>query len=472
MDQTDKKIGYWPVAAIGIGGMVGGGIFAVLGLSVQMTHGAVPLAFLAAGLVALTTAYAYTRLSVTFPGPGGTVVFLDQAFGPGLFTGTANVLLWISYIVMLSLYAYAFGSYAAAMFPEGSRSDLAPRADQRSWYLGSPVSTFSMSKPLAGPKPGSWLPRSASCSSSSVWEPGPIDTSRIAVSSWPQATDILAGAMIIFLAYEGFELIANTAGDVREPDLTLPRAYYSAVGFVILLYVMVAAVTVGNLPVAQIVDAKDYALAEASRPFMGSFGYLLITVAALLSTLSAINATLYGAARLSYTVAKDGEVAGNPGTQIVEPSGGGPSDYQRRHYAGRQFFRSVEHLDHGQYRISAHFCHRQCRQRPSGPKTGSRRWISIGRMLLCLGALYSLIRYTWQHAPSHIWVLVAMLLLAFAVEGAYRLLAARQSSSRVLALIGRTSIRHHCHGPRRRRSKACLGTSSTDRSWRHSDSVG
>jgi hypothetical protein len=52
MDQAEKKIGYWPVVAIGIGGMVGGGIFAVLGLSVQMTQGAAPLAFLAAGLVA------------------------------------------------------------------------------------------------------------------------------------------------------------------------------------------------------------------------------------------------------------------------------------------------------------------------------------------------------------------------------------------------------------------------------------
>ena len=121
MLQDEKKIGYWSVIAIGVGGMVGGGIFAVLGLSVQMTQGAAPLAFMVAGLVALVTAYSYTRLSVTFPNQGGTVTFLDRAFGPGLFTGSANILLWISYIVMLSLYAFAFGSYAAALFPEGSR---------------------------------------------------------------------------------------------------------------------------------------------------------------------------------------------------------------------------------------------------------------------------------------------------------------------------------------------------------------
>jgi hypothetical protein len=270
--------------------------------------------------------------------------------------------------------------------------------------------------------------------------------------------DILAGAMIIFLAYEGFELIANTAGDVREPDRTLPRAYYSAVGFVILLYVMVAAVTVGNLPVAQIVDAKDYALAEAARPFLGSFGYLLITVAALLSTLSAINATLYGAARLSYTIAKDGELARNPGTQVVEPPGGGPSDYQRRHAAGGQFFRSVEHLDHGQYRLPAHFCRRQCRQRPSGP-TNRQPALDIDASVYA-----ALPGCPLQPDPLHVAAFTLPHLgpgghAAFGLCRRKRLplVAARQSSSRVLAVINRTQVRHHYHSPRRRRSKACLG---------------
>jgi hypothetical protein len=420
MDQAEKKIGYWPVAAIGIGGMVGGGIFAVLGLSVQMTHGAAPLAFLAAGVVALTTAYAYTRLSVTFPGSGGTVVFLDQAFGPGLFTGTANVLLWISYIVMLSLYAYAFGSYAAAMLPEGSRSiwrhgltsaavlgvtglnflDVETIGRAETWIVAAKIGILLFFIGV-----GAWT----------------INTSRIAFSSWPQTTDILAGAMIIFLAYEGFELIANTAGDVRDPDHTLPRAYYTAVGFVILLYVMVAAVTVGNLPIAQIVDAKDYALAEAARPFLGSFGYLLISVAALLSTLSAINATLYGAARLSYTIAKDGELPEVLEHKLWNRPVEGLLITSTATLLVSNFFDLSSISTMGSTGFLLIFALVNAANVRLAGKTGSRRWISMLGMLLCLGALYSLIRYTWQHAPSHIWVLVAMLLVAFAVEGAYRL---------------------------------------------------
>ena len=107
--------------SIGIGGMVGGGIFAVLGLAVQLAGGGTPFAFLLAGLVALVTAYSYARLSVTFPSQGGTVEFLNQGFGVGLLTGALNVLLWISYVVMLSLYAYAFGSYGASFFPAAAQ---------------------------------------------------------------------------------------------------------------------------------------------------------------------------------------------------------------------------------------------------------------------------------------------------------------------------------------------------------------
>ena len=115
--STKETLGYWEVTAIGVGGMVGGGIFAVLGLSVELSSGGAPVAFLIAGIVALVTSYSYAKLAVAFPSQGGTVAFLDRAFGSGLLTGTANIMLWISYMVMLSLYAYAFGSYGSSFFP-------------------------------------------------------------------------------------------------------------------------------------------------------------------------------------------------------------------------------------------------------------------------------------------------------------------------------------------------------------------
>src|SRR5680860_351081 len=112
-DKHKKTFGFWEIAAIGIGGMVGGGIFAVLGLAVQLSKGGTPVAFLLAGIVALITTYSYMKLSVRYPSRGGTVEFLYRAFGSGITAGGLNILLWISYVVMLSLYAYAFGSYGS-----------------------------------------------------------------------------------------------------------------------------------------------------------------------------------------------------------------------------------------------------------------------------------------------------------------------------------------------------------------------
>jgi amino acid transporter len=301
------QLGLLAVVAIGVGGMVGGGIFAVLGLAVQLAGGGTPVAFLLAGLVALITAYSYARLSVTFPSQGGTVEFLNQGFGVGLLTGALNILLWISYVVMLSLYAYAFGSYGASLFPAGSQasvkhvlisvaiilftvlnaagSRLVGEAEE--WIVGMKVTIL-----LTFVAVGMWGG----------------DYHRAFIGTWSPLPQLVAGGMIIFLAYEGFELIANAAQDVREPELTLPRAYLDSVVFVIALYVLVSLVTIVNLPLDRIVAARDYALAASAQPFLGAFGFTLIAVAALLSTGSAINATLYGTARVSYVIAKDGEL--------------------------------------------------------------------------------------------------------------------------------------------------------------------
>lgn len=107
--MKSDKIGLGEAISIGIGGMVGGGIFAVLGLAVSLARGGTPLAFLFAGIIAFLTAYSYAKLSVAFPSSGGTVNYVNKAFGINAFSGGINNLLWISYIVMLSLYAAAFG---------------------------------------------------------------------------------------------------------------------------------------------------------------------------------------------------------------------------------------------------------------------------------------------------------------------------------------------------------------------------
>jgi hypothetical protein len=306
MALNDNKMGLWGAVSIGVGGMVGGGIFAVLGLSVQLAGGGTPVAFAVAGLVALITAASYARLSVRYAGPGGTVVFLDRIFGNSMHVGALNVLLWFSYVVMLALYAHAFGSYGAVFFSGGG------------WFTLHGLITLAIVVPAVLNLASAKVVGKAETYVVvvkiaillfflAVGFKG-VEPTRLATDTWVPLLPLVAGGMIIFVAYEGFELIANTGADIRKPERNLPLAFYISVGFVVLLYVAIAIVVVGNLPLGDIVNARDYALAEAAKPFLGQAGFTLIAVAALLSTFSAINATLYGASRLCYTIAKEGEL--------------------------------------------------------------------------------------------------------------------------------------------------------------------
>ncbi|HVA07332.1 MAG TPA: APC family permease [Acidimicrobiales bacterium] len=306
-DGPRRSLGVASTVAIGIGGMVGGGIFAVLGLSIELARGAAPIAFLIAGVVAFLTATSYARLSVAYPSRGGTVTFLNETFGSGVFVGGLNVLLWLSYVVMISLYAAAFAGYADSLLPgrpsgavdhlllsgiiiviailNVARASIVGRAEE--WIVAAKLAILVLVV--------------ATAFHGAHW-------SHLSASKWADPLAIVGGGMVIFVAYEGFELISNAAEDVRNPRRTLPRALYLSVGIVIVLYVLVAIVTLGSLTIGQVRGASSYVLAEAARPGLGRVGFVLVAVAALLSTTSAINATLYGTARLSWTIARSGEL--------------------------------------------------------------------------------------------------------------------------------------------------------------------
>jgi amino acid transporter len=423
-DSTSGKLGYWEVTAIGIGGMVGGGIFAVLGLAIDLTRGGAPLAFLLAGIVALVTAYSYTRLSVTFPSQGGTVAFLDRAFGPGLLTGTANILLWLSYIVMLSLYAYAFGSYGASLFPA---------ATQLFWkhiLISGSIVTITglnlLSTRLIGDAED-WivLIKLIILILFIALGIGGIDQARLSPDLWPGPLPVIAGGMLIFLAYEGFELIANSAQDVRAPGKTLPRAFYSAVGFVIVLYVLIATVTVGTLPLNKIIAAQDYALAEAARPFLGQFGFHLIAIAAMLSTASAINATLYGTARLSYSIAKDGELPSALEKKVWNEPIEGLLITAGLSLAMANFIDLSNISTMGSIGFLLIFAGVNAANVKLADKTQSKRWLSWLGMGLCLCALASLLWQNAKRSPQQLWIPVIMIGVAFIIEAGFRVIRDR-----------------------------------------------
>ena len=305
------KIKLKDALSIGIGGMVGGGIFAVLGLAVSLAQGGTPIAFLIAGLLALITSYSYAKLSLTFPERGGTVKFINEGFGKTIFSGGINNLLWASYIIMLSLYASAFGSYAPNLYTIVNESvDFHIYAS--AVIIGATIINYYSIKIVGKIESFAVIVKLiillAFVGIGCYGLFGSEHLSQLSVSNWETPLKLLTGGMVIFVAYEGFELIANAAPDVINPKKNIPRAYYGSVIFVILLYIIIAIVTVGSLPFSEIKEAKDYVLAEAAKPMLGQVGFTIITIAALISTFSAINATILGGTRVSYEIAEDDEL--------------------------------------------------------------------------------------------------------------------------------------------------------------------
>lgn len=307
-----KKIGLKEAMSIGIGGMVGGGIFAVLGLAAAMAKGGTPVSFLIAGLIALITSYSYVKLSLKYPDRGGTVKFINQGFGIGIFSGGINNLLWLSYIIMLALYASAFGSYAPNLLQlTGDKIVDSHMYATVIVILATTINYYSIA--VVG-KIESYavivkLIILLSFVVIGVYGLfGNPHLEQLSPENWEAPFKLLTAGMVIFVAYEGFELIANAAPDIKNPQKNIPKAYYWSVIFVIILYIIIAMVTVGSLAFSDISTAQDYVLAEAAKPMLGKPGFTIITVAALISTFSAINASLYGGSRVNYEIAQDDEL--------------------------------------------------------------------------------------------------------------------------------------------------------------------
>jgi len=415
-------LGTFSLLSIGIGGMVGGGIFAVTGLTVEVTRGAAPIAFLIAGIVALLTSYSYLKLTLRFPGEGGTVEFLNRAFGSGIVTGAANILLLLSYVVLLAVYAYAFGSYGAGLFP-GAEYDF---------WLHVLINAVIVVLVVVNIFGANLVVRSENFFNvvkmlllAAFVVAGfltPMEWGRLGPENFVSPLGLVAGAMLIFLNYEGFELIANAVKDVANPERSLPIAYVGGVLIVIALYVLIVMVVVGHLSFTAVAKSSDNALSIAAEQIMGSTGYIGIAIAALMATSSAINATFYSTGRLTNIIARTGEL---------------PRELERsihgQHLAGTLIAAAVALLvanfvpleaiaTMGSAGFLLLFMAVNIANVRLARDTGSSICISgLAALSTAIALIVLCIEVDENPATrNHLWILVGMILVSFGIELAYR----------------------------------------------------
>ncbi len=303
---ANERLSLKEVIAMGVGGMVGGGIFSVLGLAITQAGHAAPIAFALGGIIALLTGLSYSRLGLQYRSDGGSFTYLERAFQSRTVAGIGGWLLLVGYVGTLALYAYTFGVYGAAML--GSEESHSAAMHH---LLESLVLLSFLGVNLYGVK--------ASGTSELV-----IVTIKVLILGlfaiiglfyakpdhlFPVFNQgyagVVMGAALIFVAYEGFELIPNAVNEMENPQRNLKRGIIWSIAITTFIYVLVSIVAVGNLLPEEIKQYGEYALAEAARPFLGQAGFLLIGLAALFSTASAINATLFGTARLAKVMATE-----------------------------------------------------------------------------------------------------------------------------------------------------------------------
>jgi amino acid transporter len=292
-------------AFIGVGAMVGAGIFALLGAAGQVAGAAVWLSFLIAGFIAVLQGYSFAKLGARYPSAGGLLEYVAKGFGAGHITGITAWLTYIANAIVTAMVAVSFGSYASSMFTGSNAawakvfaaliivvmtavnvigSQLVAKAQTVIVYIVLAILAFFAVVTLVNMTP-----------------------SLLAPSKYPPVSDIVSSVALTFFAFLGFGIITFTAKDLARPARQLPRAMFLALGIATVIYVAIALGVFGTLTVQKVIASGGTALAVAAEPALGKAGYWLMSVTALFSTAGATNAGLYPAAGLTERLAETGQ---------------------------------------------------------------------------------------------------------------------------------------------------------------------
>jgi amino acid transporter len=303
--------------------MIGAGIFVLTGMGAAEAGPALIAAFGLNGLIALIVGACYAELAAMMPRDGGVYVWAKPAFGP-LLGFAAGWMSWFAQAIACALYATAFGSFAVELGNTIGGLEV-PIALHWRAALSVGLLVVLLAVNYRGASSAGRLEVAVTSLKVAIlvvviagglvtmW--GKNDLSQAYTPFMPQGWLGLFGAMgLTFVAFEGYEVIVQTAEEVKDPRRTIPRAILISILVAVTIYVFVAivlfgGVTVpGGLPVYQFLgEFGELGIMEAAGQFI-PYGKPILLVAGLASTASALNATIYGSTRIAYALGRDGDL--------------------------------------------------------------------------------------------------------------------------------------------------------------------
>lgn len=307
--KRSKSLGVPELIAIALGGMVGGGIFTILGISVSLVGVFTPLVIIIGGIIASLAAYSYVKLGVYYKDEGATYSFYKRTFPNSPFA--ASLIGWwviFGYISTMALYAYTFASYAISGF-SFAESELA-----RKVVAGVVILTFTLINIWSVKGMGKiedimvYTKLVILVIISFVLINNQQTTIPVLIQNESDVSilSILIVASITFVAYEGFQLVINAVNEMEAPEKNIPKAIYSSLFLAVLIYFIISLGAILAIPFDEIIKNKEYALASGTGKVLGHWGTDLVILGALLATSSAISGTVFGASRQMAVIAGDG----------------------------------------------------------------------------------------------------------------------------------------------------------------------
>ncbi len=300
--SSEGSLKLWGAVAMGLGVMIGAGIFALTGQVAELSGGLFPYVFVVAAVITSFSAYSYVQMSKAYPSAGGIAMFLEKAYGRGLITAVCAVLMALSMIINESLVARTFATYTLQLFGDVDRGFWTP-------VLGVTLIVLAFFINVAGNKTVSLFSLTLSTAKIigislfalvSLWVANSLGeaTARLEAPQEYSVLGFLAALAPAILAYKGFTTITNSGGEIVDPHRNIARAIIISIAISVIIYFLVTLGVSANLSLPQIISARDFALAEAARPALGETGLLLTVILAMIATASGLVASIFAVSRM------------------------------------------------------------------------------------------------------------------------------------------------------------------------------
>ena len=406
--------------AIGVGGMMGAGLYTLLGLASTTAGVWLPVAFLIGGVVSVFSVYSYAKLGAVYPSRGGAAQFLIRCFGDGLVAGGLNIFQFLGWIIAMALYASGFAGYLLALLPW-----------QTPDWAGKAVGIGLIAVVVAVNLVGSKLVARSEVVVVSVEliilvafvavAAMKADPARFTDNVDHSFMGVLFAAGLLYVTYEGFGVVTNSAGDMRDPARELPRAMFTALGIVVAVYVVVSSLVVMTMTLPAMDASQGHVLSEAAREVLGRAGFIVIGLAALLATASGVNATMFGDANLAFLVAKTGEMPSSFARGVWHGGTAGLFTAAGLTAAFVLFFPLAAVGQMASLAFLIVYGTVSLGHLKVWRETGAKPALLVTAVLLNLALFVLLLGYTVRTGPASTWItLLGVLVVSFAFEYIYR----------------------------------------------------